>query len=621
MKSIGSGLAVVAACLVAGVARAETAPAPVIGPGSYGQQLVAQLTAKHPDIRSMTLYITLPGASAPESVASSDGATGNPPPAAAAQALAAWRPHFAYDQAAGQLTAEVPMLDMSHKKAGIMRLALTGRSRAALQSEALAIRDYLARRTSYAANLVQVAVDDPNIPVDSYAQYIVDDELAKHRDLMILAIHATTPKNSDPEILSSNIGRIGKKADDDDMRVVRDGKTNLEVNKDLMRYEVELPLNDSAGKRIGALGVVFELTAHTDQKARHAEAIRIRDEIARRIPSPAKLVEPYAASTSAHPLALVHRSELPGYDGDFDHLFADTGENKLFVAAEDHGTVEVFNLKTGEHLKTLTTFKTPHAFFLVPGTHRLIVTDNSGPRVIDDRTYQVLGKIDLAPGADTEYYDASTRRLFIVSGGDDVNLKNCWLNEIDPATGKVLRQLEFDSDHVEAVQAEQQGGRMFINVADKNEVDIVDKKTLRVTGHWPIVGAATNLSMALDEPDHRLFVVTRKPTELFVLNTDSGHTVATLDVPAVNDGVYFDALRKRIYVPGAVGEIGVYQQTDPDHYRELARVPSVPGGKSELFAPQLNELFVAISPQYNKPPAGAVLWYEVEPAVSRVASH
>jgi hypothetical protein len=611
MKSIGSGLAVVAACLVAGSALAETAPAPVIGPGSYGQQLVAQLTAKHPDIRAMTLYITLPGASAPESIASSDGATGSPPPGAAVEALAAWRPHFAYDQASGQLAAEVPMLDMSHKKAGIMTLALTGKSRAALQSEALAIRDQLARRTSYAANLVQEAVDDPNIPVDSYAQYIVDDELAKHRDLMILAIHATTPKNSDPEILSSNIGRIGKKADDDDMRVVRDGKTNLEVNKDLMRYEVELPLNDSAGKRIGALGVVFELTAHTNQKARHAEAIRIRDEIARRIPAPAKLVEPYTASASAQPLALAHRSELPGYDGDFDHLFADTGENKLFVAAEDHGTVEVFDLKTGEHLKTLTTFKTPHAFFLVPGTHRLIVTDNSGPRIIDDRTYQVLGRIDLAPGADTEYYDASTGRLFIVSGGDDVNLKNCWLNEIDPATGKVLRQREFDSDHVEAVEAEQHGER----------IDIVDKKTLQVTGHWPIVGAATNLSMALDEPDHRLFVVTRKPTELFVLNTDNGHTVATLDVPAVNDGVYFDALRKRIYVPGAVGEIGVYQETDPDHYREIARVPSVPGGKSELFAPQLNELFVAISPQYNRPPAGAVLWYKVEPAVARVASH
>ncbi len=284
--------ALAAAPFVAGHAFAEDAAPPVIGQGSYGQELVTRLMAAHPDVSAMTLYITVKGGSGPESIAASDGKTGTAPPAAAAQALAAWRAHFAYDKASKQLDADLPMLDMSHKKAGVMTLTLRGKSRAALAKEALAIRNELARDTSYAANLTQQAVDDPNIPLDSYAQRIVDQELAKHRDVMILAIHATTPKNTDPEILASNIGRIGKKADDDDMRVVRDGKTNLEVNRDLMRYEVELPLNDAAGQRIGALGVVFPLTAHTNQPARHAEAIRIRNEIARQIPSPAKLVEP-----------------------------------------------------------------------------------------------------------------------------------------------------------------------------------------------------------------------------------------------------------------------------------------------------------------------------------------
>lgn len=291
MRFVRAGVlaALAGAPFVAGQALAENAPA-VIGQSSYGQQLVTRLMAAHPEIISMTLYITVPGAAAPEAIAASDGHTGNPPPAAAARALQSWKPSFTY--ASGSLDAAVPMLDMSHKKAGVMTVTLHGASRSALEREAVAVRNELARDMSYAANLTQRAVDDPNVPLDSYAQRIVDEELAKHRDVMILAIHATTPKNSDPEILASNIGRIGKKADDDDMRVVRDGKTNLEVNKDLMRYEVELPLNDAAGRRIGALGVVFPLTVHTDQKARHAEAIHIRDEIARRIASPAKLVAP-----------------------------------------------------------------------------------------------------------------------------------------------------------------------------------------------------------------------------------------------------------------------------------------------------------------------------------------
>ncbi|MHB8814011.1 MAG: hypothetical protein ACYDAE_12160 [Steroidobacteraceae bacterium] len=299
MRQVRAGvLAVLAAVpFVAGRALADTAPPPVLGQGSYGQQLVTRLMAVHPDVTAMTLYITLPGAGAPEAIAASDGRTGSPAPAAAAEALSSWKPAFTYAKASGQLEAAVPMLDMSHKKAGVMTLTLHGKTRASLEKEAFVIRNQLARDMSYAANLTQQAVDDPNIPLDSYAQQIVDEELAKHRDVMILAIHATTPKNSDPEILASNIGRIGKKADDDDMRVVRDGKTNLEVNTDLNRYEVELPLNDASGQRIGALGVVFTLTAHTSQKAQkalHAEAIRIRNEIARRIPSPAKLVEPSA---------------------------------------------------------------------------------------------------------------------------------------------------------------------------------------------------------------------------------------------------------------------------------------------------------------------------------------
>ncbi len=294
MRLVRAGVlaALAAVPFVAGHAFADTAP-PVIGQGSYGQELVTRFMTVHPNVTSMTLYITLPGADAPEAIAASDGHTGGAPPAAAARALADWKPGFTYEKSSGQLEAAVPMLDMSHKKAGVMTLTLRGKSRAELQKEALLIRNELARNTSYAANLVQRAVDDPNIPVDSYAQRLVDEELAKHRDVMILAIHATTPKNADPEILASNIGRIGKKADEDDMRVVRDGKTNLEVNRGLMRYEVELPLKNAAGERIGALGVVFPLTAHTDQKARHAEAIRIRDEIARRIPSAARLTEPH----------------------------------------------------------------------------------------------------------------------------------------------------------------------------------------------------------------------------------------------------------------------------------------------------------------------------------------
>ena len=316
-----------------------------------------------------------------------------------------------------------------------------------------------------------------------------------------------------------------------------------------------------------------------------------------------------AAAQAAPPLKLLGRVALPGYTGDFDHLTADIKTNRLFLAAEDHGTLEVFNLRTGAREKTLRSFETPHAIFLVPGTNRMIVTDSGKglSRILDETSYKVIGTIKTAPGADSATYDPSSGHLYIVSGGKDVGMKDSFLNEVDPKTGQVLRKLRFDSDHTEAVRIEQNGSRMFVNIADHDEVDVVDKTTLKIIGRWPIEGAHTNLCMALDEADHRLFVVTRNPTKMFVLDTDNGKTVATLDVPAIVDGVFYDRARKRIYVPGAVGAVGVYQQTDADHYQEVARVKSAEGAKSGLLVPALDRLYVAASP--GKRLGGAILWY------------
>ncbi len=62
-----------------------------------------------------------------------------------------------------------------------------------------------------------------------YAQKLLDETLSKHKDVVIMAMHVTPPGKTDNVIIASNIGRIGKKADEDDMRVIETGKPNLEA--------------------------------------------------------------------------------------------------------------------------------------------------------------------------------------------------------------------------------------------------------------------------------------------------------------------------------------------------------------------------------------------------------
>src|SRR5579872_6854259 len=131
----------------------------------------------------------------------------------------------------------------------------------------------------------------------------------------------------------------------------------------------------------------------------------------------------FSGAQAAEPLRLVGHSDLAGYTGDFDHAAADLKGGRLFVAAEDHGTLEVFDLKTGDHLKTLKgDIETPHSIFLVPKEGRVLVTDSgkSMTKLLDDKDYKTVATVKLAPGADSIGFDAPRNRLYIVTGGKDV---------------------------------------------------------------------------------------------------------------------------------------------------------------------------------------------------------
>src|SRR6266849_8822106 len=77
------------------------------------------------------------------------------------------------------------------------------------------------------------------------------------------------------------------------------------------------------------------------------------------------------------PLKLVATTPLPGFSGDFDHFALDLKGKRLFLTAEDHKTVEVFDLE-GKRLHSITGFGQPHAVLFLPDTNKLIVTDGDG---------------------------------------------------------------------------------------------------------------------------------------------------------------------------------------------------------------------------------------------------
>jgi DNA-binding beta-propeller fold protein YncE len=196
-----------------------------------------------------------------------------------------------------------------------------------------------------------------------------------------------------------------------------------------------------------------------------------------------------------------------------------------------------------------------------------------------------LKTLNLGDDADNLRYDPTRQRIYVGYGSGA-------LREVD-GEGNKTGETKLDA-HPESFQLEKVGPRIYVNLPGSRKVVVVDREKRTVVATWKTGMDFANYPMALDEVDHRLFVVTRAPARLLVFDTATGKIVQKLDVVGDCDDVFYDESRRRIYASGGEGAISVFAQKDVDHYSELARIATVKGARTSFFSPELDRLFLAV---------------------------
>src|SRR5436190_12718207 len=158
------------------------------------------------------------------------------------------------------------------------------------------------------------------------------------------------------------------------------------------------------------------------------------------------------------PLALVGTIDLPRVEGRIDHLAFDPGTQRLFVAALGNNTVEVLDLKSGTHLKSLTGFREPQGIAVVPDAKLVAVANGQGEglQTFDANDFHFVKTIRLGDDADNVRYEAATKRVFVGFGSGA-------LAAISAADGKVIGETKL-AGHPESFQLERSGSRVVVNV-------------------------------------------------------------------------------------------------------------------------------------------------------------
>ncbi len=287
------------------------------------------------------------------------------------------------------------------------------------------------------------------------------------------------------------------------------------------------------------------------------------------------------------PLFLTKEIALPHVSERIDHLAVDLEGQRLFIAAFGTDALEILDLRDGSIIHSITGLNQPQGVLFIPEFNKIYVT-NGGTgecNIFDANSFNPLGSIKFSSDADNIRYDETAKLVYVGCAAA--------LAVINPAADSLVREIELDG-HPESFQIQSRGRRIFVNIASDSQIAVIDKKTHQAITRWWLESGGGNFPMALDENNHRLLIGCRTPPSLAVLDTETGKQVSKLDTDADADDLFYDPLRRQIYMSCGEGFIDVFAQIDPDHYAEVERIPTTPRARTSLFVPELSRFYLAV---------------------------
>ena len=232
----------------------------------------------------------------------------------------------------------------------------------------------------------------------------------------------------------------------------------------------------------------------------------------------------------------VSRTFHVGGEGGWDYLTVDPEHKLLYVPRSTH--TMVLDANSGKTVADIPGQKRNHGVALVPSAGRGFITDgaDASVTVFDLKTYAVLGKVKAADDADGVIYDSASGKVLVVCG--DVGVLIPISPDLDPAAGKSDPAVELGGKP-EFLAADGQG-KAYINLVDKDQVAVVDTKTMKVLNKWPTAPGGSPVGMSMDLARRHLFIGCRKPQKLIVMSADDGKVLADLSIGAGVDATKFD---------------------------------------------------------------------------------
>ncbi len=288
-----------------------------------------------------------------------------------------------------------------------------------------------------------------------------------------------------------------------------------------------------------------------------------------------------------------------GGDGGTDYLTAEPGTGRVFVSRSSH--VMVVDGRTGKVLGDIPDTPRMHGIAVVPKLNRGFTTNGGDSTVtmFDLKTLAPIRKIHVPTGGlDGIMYDAADDRVILTNHSRPVGTAVA----IDPSSGEITGTAELEDNAPEGAAADGHG-RIFVNDEGKNQIEVLDAKSMKRIASWPIAPCDGPTGIAYDAASNRIFSGCGNTS--VVVDASNGKVVATIPNGDGVDALGWDPVQKLIYIPaGRSGAVTVVHQDSPDKYTTVATVQTMPGAKTIAVDPVTHVAYL-FQPEYGPAPAPA----------------
>jgi len=275
-------------------------------------------------------------------------------------------------------------------------------------------------------------------------------------------------------------------------------------------------------------------------------------------------------------------------DAGYDYVAIDMANNRLYVS---HGTMlNVVDLTTEQQVGLISDLKGIHGIAIAHKSNRGFISDGKANAVVafDLTTLKVIATIPVtATGPDGIIYDPYSDQVFSFNGASNNS------SVVDPNTLKQVGTVDLGGAPEFAVADGK--GKIYNNLEDKNSVDVIDTKTLKVIGNYSLAPAGGPTGIALDDADNRIFSACRQNKGLSVLDATSGKVIATLPIGGGVDAVCYDPGTKLIFCSCGDGTTTIIKQNSPDDYSVVQTLKTPMRAKTMALDPRTHKIYLSVA--------------------------